>query len=77
MEYQIIYGILFLLILLGLLFFNSDILMNQKETYKNYNYFSNDECCCNQDSIDKCNAWGKSCVCDYFDKNKHFCQAYY
>ena len=51
--------------------------MNQKESFNNYNQFSKSECCCTQDNIDKCNNWGKSCVCDYFDKNKHFCQAYY
>ena len=41
------------------------------------NNFTDSSCCCNKDTIDKCNKYGKSCVCDYYDKNKYLCQNAY
>ena len=77
MDYKVVFGLLFLGVLIGLIACNYKIMLANQESFMNQNNFTNSQCCCSQKDIDKCNSWGKSCVCDYFDKNKHFCQAYY
>ena len=54
---------------------NYNIILNNVESFDNN--FTDDKCCCTKNTIDKCNKYGKSCVCDYYDKNKHFCQSSY
>ena len=39
------------------------------------NNFTDSSKCCGQHQINKCNAYGKTCVCDYFNKNSYFCQS--
>ena len=73
MDNQSILALLFIFILVILIFMNYNLF--KVESFENN--FTNSNCCCDQNTIDKCNKYGKSCVCDYYDKNKHFCQSSY
>lgn len=75
MDNNSLTAIFFILILLILVCFNYNLLFTDIESFDNN--FTDSKCCCTENSIDKCNKYGKSCVCDYFDKNKHFCQSPY
>jgi|AACY02.7.fsa_nt_gi hypothetical protein len=70
-----IIGFLFLIIIVGIILCNYTILLQNKENFTNN--FTDSACCCSSEDIGKCNSWGKTCVCDYFDKQKHFCQSFY
>ena len=65
-------AIFFILILLILIISNYNSISNNIESFENN--FTEDKCCCNENEINKCNQYGKSCVCDYIEKNKYLCQ---
>ena len=70
MDNQSVLALLFIFILIILIFMNYNLF--KVESFENN--FTNSNCCCSQNTIDKCNKYGKSCICDYYDKNKYLCQ---
>ena len=68
-------AIFFTLTIIILILFNYKLIFNKEESFENN--FTNSKCCCTENDINKCNEHGKSCVCDYFDKNKYLCQSNY
>ena len=70
MDNQSILALLFIFILVILIFMNYNLF--KVESFENN--FTDSQCCCDQKTIDKCNKYGKSCVCDYYNKNKYLCQ---
>jgi len=75
MDNNLLIGLFFLLLLISIFIMNYKIILNNIESFDNN--FTDDKCCCSKNAIDKCNKYGKSCVCDYYDKNKHLCQSSY
>lgn len=75
MDNNSLVALFFIVILILLITTNYNLIFNKIESFENN--FTDSGCCCNENSIDKCNQYGKSCVCDYIDKNKHFCQSTY
>lgn len=75
MDNNLLFGIAFLLLLISIFITNYKIILNNVESFDNN--FTDQGCCCNKNTINKCNKYGKSCVCDYFDKNKYLCQSSY
>ncbi len=75
MDNNLLIALFFLGILLLLVITNYKIIFNRIEKFENN--FTDDQCCCHKKDINKCNKYGKSCVCDYIDKNKFLCQSSY
>ena len=76
MDICLIFGILILIFMLILLCGNYKIILINNEKFTNK--FTNDKNCnCSQKNIEECNKYGKSCVCNYFQKNSHYCQDSY
>jgi len=76
MDIYFIFGIIIFIVMILLLCGNYKIILLQTEKFSNK--FTNDRNCnCSQKNIEECNTYGKSCVCDYFQKNSHFCQDAY
>lgn len=75
MDNTSLVAIFFILVILGLVLNNYKLLINTNESFENN--FTNSQCCCTENEINKCNKYGKSCVCDYFEKNKYLCQSSY
>ena len=75
MDNNTLIGIFFILILITLFIKNYKLIFNNVENFENN--FTDNQCCCNENTINKCNQYGKSCVCDYYDKNKYLCQNSY
>ena len=71
MDSIFIIGMIILFTLIFLFFNNYKLLIIEKMQ----NNFTDSSKCCGQHQIDKCNAYGKTCVCDYFNKNSYFCQS--
>ena len=70
MDNQSVLALLFISILIILIFMNYNLF--KVESFQNN--FTDSSCCCHENTISKCNKYGKSCVCDYYDKNKYLCQ---
>jgi len=67
---------LFILITMILLFINNyKLLIIKNETFRNN--FTENKNCCTHNSINECNKYGKTCVCNYFKKNSYLCQDSY
>lgn len=75
MDNNSVIALFFILILILLITTNYNLIFNNIESFENN--FTNSQCCCDENSINKCNKHGKSCVCDYYEKNKHYCQSTY
>lgn len=75
MDNNTLIGIFFILILISLILTNYKLIFNKVENFENN--FTDSQCCCNENTIYKCNSFGKSCVCDYYNKNKYLCQSSY
>lgn len=75
MDNNSLIGIFFIFTLITLILMNYKLILNNVESFENN--FTDDQCCCNGNTIDRCNSYGKSCVCDYFNKNKYLCQNAY
>ena len=75
MDSQTLMCLGFIVILILLVLCNFNLLFRNHESFENN--FTDSSCCCDKNTIDKCNKYGKSCVCDYYDKNKYLCQNAY
>tara|TARA_B100001175_G_C19418992_1_gene595090 strand:- start:50 stop:271 length:222 start_codon:yes stop_codon:yes gene_type:complete len=71
MDNNFIIGMIILVTLIFLFINNYKLLFIEKMQ----NNFTDSSNCCGQHEIDKCNSYGKTCVCDYFKKNSYFCQS--
>jgi hypothetical protein len=58
MDYKVVFGLLFLGVLIGLIACNYKIILANQESFMNQNNFTNSQCCCSQKDIDKCNSLG-------------------
>ena len=75
MDSQTLMCLGFVIILILLVICNFNLLFPNHESFENN--FTDSSCCCHENTINKCNKYGKSCVCDYYDKNRYLCQNAY
>lgn len=75
MDFSLIISLLILITMILLFINNYKLLIMNKENFNNN--FTKDKKCCSHNAINECNKYGKSCVCNYFEKNKYFCQDSY